>query len=93
MSPLDWEEFIEEWMSFRSAEYYDFERLGGAGDQGNEVTWAARDLLSIHPDGCAARQQQAQPLQRQRCRGRPARIPLAGKDHVLPSRWICWVGR
>ncbi|CCU71302.1 hypothetical protein [Thalassolituus oleivorans] len=32
MSADDWEEFIEEWMSHKSSDYYDFERLGGAGD-------------------------------------------------------------
>ncbi|WP_280540614.1 ABC-three component system protein [Chromohalobacter sp. 11-W] len=37
MSPDDWEEFIEEWMSYKSSSYYDFERLGGAGDQGRDV--------------------------------------------------------
>ena len=37
MSPDEWEEFIEEWMTFKSTEYYDFERLGGAGDQGRDV--------------------------------------------------------
>jgi len=37
MSADDWEEFIEEWMSHKSSDYYDFERLGGAGDQGRDV--------------------------------------------------------
>jgi len=37
MSANDWEEFIEEWMSQKSPDYYDFERLGGAGDQGRDV--------------------------------------------------------
>lgn len=37
MSPDDWEIFIEEWMTTRSADYFDFERLGGAGDQGRDV--------------------------------------------------------
>lgn len=37
MSADDWEEFIEEWMAHKSSDYYDFERLGGAGDQGRDV--------------------------------------------------------
>lgn len=37
MSADEWEEFIEEWMSHKSSDYYDFERLGGAGDQGRDV--------------------------------------------------------
>jgi len=37
MSPDDWESFIEEWMTTRSNQYFDFERLGGAGDQGRDV--------------------------------------------------------
>ncbi|CDT79396.1 conserved hypothetical protein [Vibrio coralliirubri] len=37
MSPDDWEHFIEEWITFKSKEYFDFERLGGAGDQGRDV--------------------------------------------------------
>ncbi|OXY80896.1 hypothetical protein B6S08_15405 [Oceanimonas doudoroffii] len=37
MSPDEWEEFIEEWMTYKSDMYYDFERLGGAGDQGRDV--------------------------------------------------------
>ncbi|EPE2222990.1 ABC-three component system protein [Vibrio vulnificus] len=37
MSPDDWEHFIEEWMTYKSKEYFDFERLGGAGDQGRDV--------------------------------------------------------
>ncbi|WP_225247113.1 ABC-three component system protein [Vibrio campbellii] len=37
MSPDEWEHFIEEWMTFKSDEYFDFERLGGAGDQGRDV--------------------------------------------------------
>ena len=37
MSADDWECFVEEWMSARTAEYFDFERLGGAGDQGRDV--------------------------------------------------------
>lgn len=36
MSADDWEDFIEEWMTVKS-EYYDFEKLGGAGDQGRDV--------------------------------------------------------
>ncbi len=32
MSPDDWEHFIEEWMTYRTQEYFDYERLGGAGD-------------------------------------------------------------
>jgi hypothetical protein len=37
MSADDWEEFIEEWITHKSSDYYDFERLGGAGDQGRDV--------------------------------------------------------
>ena len=37
MSPDDWECFIEEWMTTRCSDYFDFERLGGAGDQGRDV--------------------------------------------------------
>jgi hypothetical protein len=37
MSPDDWECFIEEWMTTKEADYFDFERLGGAGDQGRDV--------------------------------------------------------
>lgn len=37
MSADDWEEFIEEWITYKSECYFDFERLGGAGDQGRDV--------------------------------------------------------
>lgn len=37
MSPDEWECFIEEWMTTKEHEYFDFERLGGAGDQGRDV--------------------------------------------------------
>ena len=38
MSPDTWEHFIEEWMThFDVGVYYDFERLGGAGDQGRDI--------------------------------------------------------
>ena len=56
---------------------------GGAGDPGDEGARAARHLLSVHPDGRAARQQPAEPVFRQRRRDRPARIPLAGADHLF----------
>lgn len=37
MSADDWEKFIEEWMSSKLSIYYDYERFGGAGDQGRDV--------------------------------------------------------
>lgn len=37
MSADEWEEFIEEWMTTKSAEYFSYEKLGGAGDQGRDV--------------------------------------------------------
>ncbi|MEP4557786.1 ABC-three component system protein [Cobetia amphilecti] len=37
MSPSEWEEFIEEWLSTKTDLYFDYERLGGAGDQGRDV--------------------------------------------------------
>ena len=62
---------------------------GGAGDPGDEGARAAGDVLSLHPDGRAARQHAAEPLQRQRRRDRPARVPLAGADHLFSGRWLC----
>ncbi len=56
---------------------------GGAGDPGDEGARAARHLLSVHPDGRAARQHAAEPVFRQRRRDRPARVPLAGADHLF----------
>ena len=55
----------------------------GAGDPGDEGARAARDLLSVHPDGRAARQHAAEPVFRQRRRDGPARISLAGADHLF----------
>ena len=55
----------------------------GAGDPGDEGARAARHLLSVHPDGRAARQHAAEPLFRQRRRDGPARVPLAGADHLF----------
>jgi hypothetical protein len=55
----------------------------GAGDPGDEGARAARDLLSVHPDGRAARQHAAEPVFRQRRRDRPARFPLARADHLF----------
>lgn len=43
MSPDDWEYFIEEWMTTKEYEYFDFERLGGAGDQGRDVVGFVND--------------------------------------------------
>lgn len=43
MSPDDWECFIEEWMTTRGNDYVDFERLGGAGDQGRDVVGFVTD--------------------------------------------------
>lgn len=43
MSPDDWEHFIEEWMTTRCGDYFDFERLGGAGDQGRDVVGFVTD--------------------------------------------------
>lgn len=37
MSPDDWECFTEEWLTTKINDYFDFERLGGAGDQGRDV--------------------------------------------------------
>ena len=37
----------------------------------------------VHPDGRAARQHAAEPVFRQRRRDRPARVPLAGADHLF----------
>ena len=56
---------------------------GGAGDPGDEGARAARHLLSVHPDGRAARQHAAEPVFRQRRRDRPARLPLARADHLF----------
>ena len=36
-SPDEWEEFIEEWLDLKKREYFDIERLGGAGDKGRDV--------------------------------------------------------
>lgn len=36
-SPDEWEEFIEEWLDLKKGEYYEIERLGGAGDKGRDV--------------------------------------------------------
>ncbi|KJY71066.1 hypothetical protein TW78_16240 [Vibrio coralliilyticus] len=43
MSAAEWEHFIEEWMTYRKEEYFDFERLGGAGDQGRDVVGFVND--------------------------------------------------
>lgn len=37
MSPDEWEEFIEEWMTVQEDAYFDIEKLGGAGDKGRDV--------------------------------------------------------
>jgi hypothetical protein len=57
----------------------------GAGDPGDEGARAARHLLSVHPDGRAARQHAAEPVFRQRRRDGPARVPLAGADHLFAA--------
>ena len=57
---------------------------GGAGDPGDEGARAARDLLSLHPDGRARRQRPAEPVQRQR-RRRPASPPSPGAG-ASPAR-------
>ena len=49
-----------------------------AGDPGDEGLRAAGHLLSLHPDGRAARQQPAEPVFRQRGRDGAARVPMAG---------------
>ncbi|WP_232581453.1 ABC-three component system protein [Photobacterium phosphoreum] len=48
MSPDDWEHFIEEWMTYRSQEYFDYERLGGAGDQGRDVVGYVDDPVRLN---------------------------------------------
>jgi len=36
-SPDEWEDFVEEWLDLKKKEYFDIERLGGAGDMGRDV--------------------------------------------------------
>ncbi|RWX54858.1 ABC-three component system protein [Photobacterium chitinilyticum] len=36
-SPEEWEEFVEEWLTFKELDYIEVERLGGAGDKGRDV--------------------------------------------------------
>jgi hypothetical protein len=57
----------------------------GAGDPGDEGARAARHLLSLHPDGRAARQHAAEPVFRQRRRDRPARFPWRGRITCSPA--------
>jgi hypothetical protein len=59
---------------------------GGAGDPKDEDPRAARHLLPLHPDGRAAQQHAAEPLFRQRRRDGPARLSLAGADHLFSRR-------
>ena len=61
----------------------------GAGDPGDEGARAAGDLLSVHPDGCAARQHAAEPVFRLTPPRRPARLPLAGADHLFACGGLC----
>ncbi len=56
---------------------------GGAGDPGDEGARAAGHLLSLHLDGRALGQHASEPVFRQRGRIGPARLPLAGADHVF----------
>jgi len=65
----------------------------GAGNPGNDGARAPRHLLSLHSDGCAARQQPAQPLQRQRRPDRTAGIPLARAHHLFASGRVRGHGR
>jgi hypothetical protein len=48
MSADDWERFVEEWMSSRTDEYFDFERLGGVGDQGRDVVGFVGNPVGNH---------------------------------------------
>lgn len=36
-SPVEWEEFVEEWLTTKQKQYSSINRLGGAGDKGRDV--------------------------------------------------------
>ena len=56
----------------------------GAGDPGAEGARAARDLLSVHPDGRAGGQRRCRTRTRDNAaRDRPAGLPLARAHHLL----------
>ena len=64
------------------------------GDPGDEGARPARDLLSVHPDGRAARQHACpNPYSDNAADGRAARLPLARPHHLLARRGLCRHGR